>query len=193
MVDVQRTKKDKKDKEEKAPERTKKTTLEIKEVIQEEQEVVFIKRGSGRMVLNNRIIKPNERFSAKPSSIPKVFLDLVERVYDIPAKPQASPVKESKFRIVLTEGSDINEEVKSQIASLEEYDFTEDENLIELRQSLTDNGNEALADLDKDLMKDTILKTLESKYEYSIVNAKGKVQNQKPLSLVEAEKLITVL
>lgn len=188
MADFKRTKIDK----------AKKAEKEIAQkapVVQEEPEVLFIKRGSGRMVLNNRLIKPNEKFRAKLSAIPKVFRDLCERVYEdeaTAATPEA-PKRASNFRIVLIENSDVNAEVLKQIEDLEEFDFEDEESLTELREGLKQNGNEALADLDKDVLKDAILETLKSKYEYNIVNVKGKVQNEKPLSLPEAEKLVEVL
>lgn len=173
---------------------TKQAKIEIP-AIPEEKEVLYIKRGSGRMVLRNRLIKPNEKFYAKPSSIPKAFLNMLEVLPDSAGdvKPTPAPKRPSDFRIVLAEDSEVNKDINEQIEELEGFDFSEDENLTELRQSLKDNGNEALADLDKEVLKDAILETLKAQYEYNIVNAKGKVQNEKVLNLQEAEKFITML
>lgn len=166
------------------------------ETVPQEKEVTLIKRGTGRFTYRNRIIKPNEKFKAYLSEIPKAFRDVLERVYEDDSSVTNAPEKQTQkivHRIVLIEDSEVNKEIQSQVEALEAYDFEDEESLTELRNGLKENGNETLAELDKEVLKDAILGTLKAKLEYNIVNAKGKVQNEKPLTLVEAEKIITVL
>ena len=51
------------------------------------------KIGGGSFRLKNRIIKPNQKFSATEDEIPQAFRDVVVRLGDVPAAAETPPIK----------------------------------------------------------------------------------------------------
>ena len=68
-------------------ERTKSPSNDSEKVIR------WKKVGGGSFRLGNRIIKPNERFKATESEIPKSFRDLVIPIQALPSSPPVEPIK----------------------------------------------------------------------------------------------------
>lgn len=66
--------------------------------IDEDKEIWWRKLGGGTFRLNRgkrgKIIKPNEKFLARPSEIPEATRDLIKPLQELPEEP---PIKAEKF------------------------------------------------------------------------------------------------
>jgi len=73
--------------------------MERTKIASEEKAVQWIKKGGGSLRIDGKIIKPGQKFSALPSSIPKGFRDLIKPLEPIPyvipepgAKKASAPI-----------------------------------------------------------------------------------------------------